>query len=238
MLEIQPGAAVLGRHPEQGFGWDNEFLRHSRNVPGFRVSRYKITNGQYLEFVEDGGPSPHYWQHRQGQWFYRGYDCERPLPRDWPVYVSFRQAEAWAQWAGLSLPTEAQFHRAAFGTPQGNQRSYPWGEGSPRHNLGNFNSHFSDLVPVTATPAGDSAFGVSQLVGNGWEWTRDVFEPFPGFKPNPVYPGYSANFFDGRHHVLKGGSCATNARLLRSSFRNWFRDEYPYAYTTFRVVEE
>jgi iron(II)-dependent oxidoreductase len=102
---------------------------------------------------------------------------------------------------------------------------------------GNFDFRYPDLLPVTATPAGDSAFGVSQLVGNGWEWTSSVFEPFPGFQPDPSYPGYSADFFDGDHYVLKGGSCATDALLLRSSFRNWFRHQYSYAYTTFRIVE-
>src|SRR5204862_6469656 len=85
--------------------------------------------------------------------------------------------------------------------------------------------------------AGDSAFGIAQRYGNGWEWTRSLFQPFPGFAPSPAYPGYSANFFDGEHFVLKGASCATPAALLRASFRNWFRKDYPYAYTTFRVVD-
>jgi formylglycine-generating enzyme required for sulfatase activity len=93
-------------------------------------------------------------------------------------------------------------------------------------------------VPVTATPAGDSAFGVSQLVGNGWEWTRTVFAPFPGFAPHPAYAGYSANFFDGEHYVLKGASPVTDRALLRPTFRNWFRPQYPYVYATFRLVEE
>ncbi len=64
--------------------------------------------------------------------------------------------------------------------------------------------------------AGDSAFGVSQLLGNGWEWTSTVFGPFPGFKPMPTYPGYSANFFDGQHYVIKGGSPRTAAAITAS----------------------
>jgi formylglycine-generating enzyme required for sulfatase activity len=92
-------------------------------------------------------------------------------------------------------------------------------------------------VPVTSTPAGDSAFGVSQLLGNGWEWTSTPFAPFPGFEPFPFYPGYSANFFDGAHYVIKGGSPRTAAPLLRRSFRNWFRPDYPYVYAGFRLVE-
>jgi formylglycine-generating enzyme required for sulfatase activity len=74
-------------------------------------------------------------------------------------------------------------------------------------------------------------------VGNGWEWTSTPFAPFNGFTPTPNYPGYSSNFFDGKHYVLKGGSQRTAARLLRRSFRNWFRPDYPYVYATFRCVE-
>jgi len=74
------------------------------------------------------------------------------------------------------------------------------------------------------------------MVGNGWEWTDTIFAPFKGFQASPSYPGYSANFFDGKHYVIKGGSPLTAARLLRRSFRNWFRPEYPYVYATFRCV--
>ena len=237
MIKIPAGVATLGMRRGETFGWDNEFEQHSLDVPAFSIGRYKVTNAQYLEFVKAGGPAPHFWRLHDGQWLYHGLHAEIPLPLDWPVYVSHAQAQSYAGWLGMALPTEAQFHRAAFGTPQGYQRRYPWGDQPPGIELGNFNFQHSDLIPVTATPAGDSAFGVSQLVGNGWEWTSTVFGPFPGFAPRPSYPGYSADFFDGDHFVLKGGSCVTDARLLRSSFRNWFRTNYPYAYTTFRVVE-
>jgi formylglycine-generating enzyme required for sulfatase activity len=76
-----------------------------------------------------------------------------------------------------------------------------------------------------------------QMTGNGWEWTRDVFGPFSGFEPHPAYPGYSADFFDGQHYVMKGASPRTAALLARPSFRNWFRPEYPYMYAGFRLVE-
>lgn len=227
MINVPAGTVTLGKKRGDGFGWDNEFEQHTREVAAFAMSRYKITNRQYLEFVNAGGPVPHYWRrgpstdHGNG-WLYRGMHAEIPLPLDWPVYVSQQQAQAYAQWLGKSLPTEEQFHRAVIGL---NSRS------------GNFGFTRPDLVPVTATPAGNSVFGIAQLVGNGWEWTRTVFQPFPGFAASPAYPGYSANFFDGEHFVLKGASCATDAALVRVSFRNWFRKDYPYAYTTFRVVE-
>jgi formylglycine-generating enzyme required for sulfatase activity len=95
---------------------------------------------------------------------------------------------------------------------------------------------------VGSFPAGDSAFGVSDLVGNGWEWTRTPFHPFPGFTPLPFYPGYSADFFSedgpGARRVLKGGSARTAARLLRRSFRNWYQPFYPYVDASFRCVSD
>ena len=102
---------------------------------------------------------------------------------------------------------------------------------------GNFDFARWDPIPVSASPGGDSAFGVSQLVGNGWEWTSTVFHPFTGFEPFSFYLGYSAQFFGGGHFVLKGGSARTAACLLRRSFRNWFRPDYRYAYAGFRCVE-
>ncbi len=235
--DIPAGEAVLGRPRDGSFGWDNEFEELRVNVPGFRMQQYKVTNGDYLRFVQQDGALPQFWVKRDGEIFYRGMFEEIPLPLDWPVYVTQQQAAAYAKWMGKSLPTEEQFHRAAYGTPFGGQRVYPWGhaEPSPRH--GNFDFKRWDPESVDATPEGDSAWGVSQLVGNGWEWTSSVFAPFPGFKPRDSYPGYSANFFDGEHNVMKGGSARTSARLLRSSFRNWFRRDYPYMYAGFRCVE-
>jgi formylglycine-generating enzyme required for sulfatase activity len=225
MVDIPAGTAVLGLDREDGFGWDNEFERNTCEVPAFRIRKYKVTNLEYLKFVHAGGSPPHYWFERGGEWFYRGMLCEMPLPANWPVYASHVQATEYARWVGKSLPSEAQFHRAASGV---------WG----RRLLGNLDFRYPDAVPVTAIPGGNSEFGVSQLVGNGWEWTSTAFQPFSGFKPFPSYPGYSADFFDGDHFVLKGASPATDARLVRPSFRNWFRRHYPYAYTTFRLVED
>jgi len=181
-------------------------------------------------------PSP-FWTRRGDQWYWHAMAGTIPLPLDWPVYVTYEQAKAYAQWVGKTLPTEAQFHRAAYGTPTGEERLYPWGNEPPDERRGNFDFRHWDPIPVTATPLGDSAFGVSQLVGNGWEWTTTPFQPFPGFQPFPFYPGYSAPFFGGDHFVLKGASPRTAARLLRRSFRNWFRPNYPYVYAGFRCIE-
>ncbi|MBV9294231.1 MAG: SUMF1/EgtB/PvdO family nonheme iron enzyme [Acidobacteriaceae bacterium] len=235
--DVPAGRVVLGKPHDSSFGWDNEYDELRTAVDGFRIQRYSVTNREYLRFVDEGAPIPNFWIRRGDLIYYRGMFEETPLPLDWPVYVTQEEAETYAKWMGKSLPTEEQFHRAAYGTLGGGEREYPWGTSEPAHNRGNFDFQSWDPQAVYATPEGDSAFGVSQLTGNGWEWTRTQFAPFPGFKPHPSYPGYSANFFDGEHYVLKGGSARTAVRLLRRSFRNWFRRDYPYMYAKFRCVE-
>jgi formylglycine-generating enzyme required for sulfatase activity len=146
---------------------------------------------------------------------------EAPLPLDAPVYVTHDEAQAYARWRGLRLPSEAEFQRAA----------------SCAAISSNVDFRHWDPIPVNADePPGDGA-APQQLVGNGWEWTSTVFAPFPGFQPSLSYTNYSEPFFDGAHYVLKGGSPRTAACMLRPSFRNWFRPAYPYVYATFRLVE-
>jgi gamma-glutamyl hercynylcysteine S-oxide synthase len=169
-------------------------------------------------------------------WLWQTMSDEVPLPLDWPVYVSQAEAEAYARWAGKSLPTEAEWQRAAYGTVDEHTRPYPWGSEAPNAKLGNFDFHRWDPAPVNAFPEGQSAFGVYDLLGNGWEWTSTVFGPFPGFEPFPFYRGYSADFFDGKHFVMKGGSARTAACMLRPTFRNWFQAHYQNVYAGFRCV--
>ncbi len=182
---------------------------------------------------------PQFWRERDGEYRLLGAFEEMPLPRTWPVYVTNAQARAYAAWRGAQLPSEAQYHRAAFGTPDGAERAFPWGDAPPDAALhGNFDFRRFDPEPVGSSPAGTSAWGVADLIGNGWEWTRTEFAPFAGFAPMASYPQYSADFFDGEHYVIKGASPVTNANHIRRSFRNWYRAEYPYAYATFRCVTE
>lgn len=226
-------------------------------MPAFAIGSYPVTNGHYLEFVRQGGyqerslwqekdwawtraegiEHPRFWRRHGEGWRLRTMFAEIPLPLDWPVYVSHAEACAYARWRGLALPTEAQWHRAAYGSPDGREREYPWGNESPEERYGNFDFNRWDPTPAGTHPEGRSAFGVYDLLGNGWEWTSTVFGPFPGFQPFSFYPGYSADFFDGQHYVVKGGSSRTGALLLRRSFRNWYQPHYPYVYATFRCVE-
>lgn len=257
-VRVPAGRATLGaRRGEIPFGWDNEFEAHVVDVPAFDVDVHDVTNSDYLEFVRAGGYEredlwseegwrwrtdhavvhPVFWERRGGDYSWRGMFEELPLPPAWPAFVSHAEASAYARWRDSRLPTEAEYHRAAYGTPSGTERAFPWGDAPPDRTRANFGFATWDPVPVGSFPAGASAWGVQDLVGNGWEWTSTVFAPFPGFEPMPSYPVYSADFFDGKHWVMKGGSLATAKELLRRSLRNWFRGNYPYVYATFRTVK-
>ncbi len=237
MRTVDAGVATLGAQRDAiPFGWDNEFGCHEVDVPAFSMQHRPVTNGDWLTFVAAGGPVPPFWVRRDGEFFLRAMFDELPLPRSWPVYVTHRDAAAYAAWKRMRLPTEAEFHRAAFATPHGHDRPYPWGDGAPNPMYGNFDFERFDPEPVDAHPAGTSAWGIDDLIGNGWEWTATPFQPFPGFEPMASYPQYSADFFDGKHYVLKGASPVTGRELIRRSFRNWFYADYPYLFAKFRLV--
>ena len=266
-VTIPSGIATLGQpRAERAFGWDNEFGEQKVLVPSFTIDVFPVTNGEYLKFVQARGYEvpkywrpedwewrrntnlrhPHFWIPRDGgdpaspgtRWNYRSMSGSIPLPESWPVYVSHAEANAYSRWARKKLPTEEQWHRAAYGTPEGRERMYPWGDSAPAAQHGNFHHRRWDAAAVDAHPEGASAFGVEDLLGNGWEWTSTAFGPLPGFEAFSFYPRYSADFFDGKHYVMKGGSPRTDSFMMRRSFRNWFQPHYPYVYGSFRCVEE
>ncbi|OAJ57801.1 hypothetical protein A6V36_26435 [Paraburkholderia ginsengiterrae] len=248
MVSIPAGSTVLGMARDSGhFGWDNEFGEMHVDVPAFEIDRHMVTNGAFREFIEAGGyREPKWWSEndwawrqaehiehpacwsrqdvngKAGSWMLRTMFNEIPLPLDWPVYVSHAEASAYARWAGKTLPTEEQWQRAAHGAPHAAS--------------GNFDFRSWDPQPVDAYPDNVSSFGVEGQFGNGWEWTSTVFDALPGFEAFPFYLGYSANFFDGQHYVIKGGSARTAKCMLRPAFRNWFQPHYQYVYAGFRCV--
>jgi ergothioneine biosynthesis protein EgtB len=256
-IEIPGGLVTLGVGAgDVPFSWDNERPSTTADVAAFAIDRHDVTNAAFLEFVEAGGYDderwwtpenfawlgreglghPLFWEKHGEGWYWRGMFDLVPLPSSWPVYVSQAEASAYANWRGARLPSEAEFQRAAYGTPDGPERLHPWGDAAAVAAHGTFDFSRWDPAPAGSHPAGRSAWGVDDLVGNGWEWTSSVFGPFPGFAPIPSYPEYSADFFDGEHFVIKGASPATARELIRPSFRNWFRARYPYVYATFRCV--
>jgi formylglycine-generating enzyme required for sulfatase activity len=218
-----------------------------------------VANGEFLEFVDGGGyrraelwrPEDWAWRERDGRehplfwerngrgFAYRSVFDVFPLDRvaGWPVYVSLAEARAFARWRGRRLPSEAEFHRAAHGGPDGAARAGRGADAAGASPRGNFG--FRQWAPTPRGSQGDdgNGWGIHELVGNGWEWTDTAFDGFPGFTAStPGYPGYSADFFDGKHFVLKGASWATDAALVRPSFRNWFQAHYPYVFAKFRCV--
>jgi len=258
-IEVPAGRVRLGAAPDSlPFGWDNEFGPLDVDVPAFAIDRRNVTNAEFAEFVEAGGYTdaawwrpedfawvtangighPPFWERRDDGWWWRALFERLPLPADWPVYVSHAEASAYARWRGARLPTEAEYQRAAYGSPEDAPRRYPWGDAEPTAGHGAFDFVAWDPLPVDTHPAGRSAWGVDDLVGNGWEWTSTPFAPFPGFAASPSYPEYSADFFDQAHFVMKGASPVTARELLRPTFRNWFRPRYPYVYATLRCVRE
>jgi gamma-glutamyl hercynylcysteine S-oxide synthase len=252
VAQVPAGQASLGADRSAvAFGWDNEFDRHDVHVQAFDVDALPVTNAQFLEFIEAGGyrnrelwdaegwewvesehvERPAFWLPADrtsgvgprasdaGAWRWRGMFDAAPLTPDAPVYVSQAEASAYARWKGRRLMTEAEWHRAAEGATAGH-------------------ADFAGFDPIAAGsyPETASVHGVHDLIGNGWEWTSTVFAPFDGFAPMRSYPEYSADFFDGRHYVMKGASPVTARALIRPSFRNWFRGNYPYVYAKFRTV--
>ena len=230
------------------FGWDNEFESHPEPVAGFAIDTTPVRNSEWLEFMAAGGyrrpelwnadawawkervghAHPVFWARRGDQWRYVALFDELPLADvgDWPVYVSWAEADAFARWRGADLPTEAEWHAAAEGAP--------WGDGAN----GNLDLTHWSPTPVGSYASGASQHGVLDLVGNGWEWTKSRFGPFPGFTAwARTYSGYSADFFDEHHYVMLGASWATDRALVRRSFRNWFQPHYPFVFAKFRCVQ-
>jgi ergothioneine biosynthesis protein EgtB len=257
-IDVPRGCATLGVSRDKvPFGWDNEFPARAEDVAAFRMERHDVTNARFLEFVDAGGYTtrdwwtaedwawiaserrdhPAFWERAGAEWYWRGMFERVPLPPSWPVYVTLAEAAAFARWSGARLPTEAEFQRAAYGSSSG-ERFHPWGTEDLDADRGVFDFSGWDPAPAGTHPAGASAWGIEDLVGNGWEWTRSAFAPFPGFQTMASYPEYSADFFDGQHFVMKGASPVTARELLRPTFRNWFRRRYPYVYATFRCVTD
>jgi iron(II)-dependent oxidoreductase len=256
-IAIPSGSVALG--VDRGsvpFAWDNECPTFTVDVPAFAIERHNVTNARFMAFVEAGGyqdprwwsgddwswvqsehlAHPLFWEQLDERWYWRGMFERIPLPMSWPVYVSHAEAAAFARWRDARLPTEAEFQRAAFGSDDSGSRPHPWGDAEPTDTYGVFDFSSWDPQPAGSHPSGASAWGVEDLVGNGWEWTSSAFAPFPGFQAAASYPEYSADFFDGEHYVMKGASPATARELLRPTFRNWFRARYPYVYATFRCA--
>ncbi len=247
--EIPGGTLRLGAERDLPFVFDNEQWAHEVEVRPFRLALAPVTQAEFLSFVEDGGyerrelwmengwswreesdaTHPVYWRREGESWMRRDHDRWVPLEDHRPVlHVNAFESEAYCNWAGRRLPSEAEWEFAA------GPARHPWGDSDPTEERAHLDLARSCCIEVGALPDGDGPFGNRQLVGNVWEWTATTFGPYPGFAPGP-YKEYSEPWF-GTHRVLRGGAFATRARLLRNTWRNYFTPDRRDVLAGFRTA--
>lgn len=232
-------------HEGDGFCFDNETPRHRALVAPFALASRLVTNGDFLEFVADGGyqrpdlwlsdgwatvqaerwRSPLYWRERDGAWFEFTLRGARPLDAAEPVvHVSYFEADAFARWAGKRLPSEFEWELVARSVAS---------DGDDRAARGNFvesgRYHPAPAGPAVPPGSADSADGGAttprQMLGDVWEWTRSSYAPYPGYRPLPGALGEYNGKFMCSQFVLRGGSCLTPESHVRVTYRNFF---YPH----------
>ena len=248
------GATVMqGATPDEPFVFDNEKWAHPVEVRPFSIARAPVTQAAFAAFVDDGGylrrelwseagwawrtaeaaRHPVYWQRQESghRWLRRDFDRMVPLEPHRPVlHVNWYEAEAYCRFANRRLPTEAEWELAAATTEK---RRFPWGEAQPGPALANLDGQLGGCLPVDALADGDSPAGCRQMIGNVWEWTSTSFAPYPGFVADP-YKDYSQPWF-GDHKVLRGGAFPTRARLLRNTWRNFYKPDRRDVWCGFRT---
>lgn len=258
-VEVPGGIFYLGASPDMGFVFDNEKWAHEVKLRPFRIARAAVTQAEFAAFVDDGGyrdrrwwsedgwrwreragaEHPVYWRKEaNGRWLRRAFDRWVALEPDLPViHVNWYEAEAYCRWAGRRLPTEAEWEMAASAEPGDGtlwlKRKFPWGDDPPTPARANMDWRAMGCLPVGALPEGDSYFGCRQMIGNVWEWTADDFKPYPGFVVDP-YKEYSAPWF-GDHKVLRGGCWVTRSRLIRNTWRNFYKPSRRDVWAGFRT---
>lgn len=243
MVEFPGGRITIGTD-DRSVAYDNERPQHEIDLKAFLIDRAPVTNGRYLQFMNDGGyrreelwsepgrrwladsgaDSPKYWVRDGDRWTNRVMDLARPVDPDRPVcHVCYYEAEAFARWDGKRLPTEFEWEAAASWDPTTRSaREFPWGP-SADVRLANIDQLSFDTAPVGTFEKNISPVGCYGMIGDVWEWTSSDFHAYPGFKSFP-YREYSEEFFGSEYKVLRGGSWATRPGAIRNTFRNW---DYP-----------
>ncbi len=237
-VQIPGGSYPLGASNDGFYVFDNEKWAHDVEIAPFRIATAPVTNAEFLRFVEadgygvrrfwgkhgwewrrrEGASSPLFWRKSSRGWVQKKFDGECPLRANDPVvHINWYEARAYCAWAGRRLPIEAEWEVAAGGYEK---RRFPWGEASPTPLHANLDWSHPDVVDVSAYPEGDSVFGCRQMMGNVWEWTDSVLEPYPEFSLDP-YKEYSQPYF-GQKPVLRGGGFASRSKMIRNTWRNFF----------------
>ena len=214
-----------------GFAFDCERPRHRVFLSPHSIASRKVTNGEWADFIADGGYStaalwlsegwdwvqreaieaPLYWR-GDGSAFtlagWREIDCAAPV-----AHISFYEADAFARWAGARLPTEAEWESFA-------ESADPY--------LGNQLDRAEAVLPK---PGGG-------IFGDAWEWTGSAYLPYPGFAtPEGAVGEYNGKFMSGQM-VLKGASCATPRGHSRATYRNFFPPASRWQYTGLRLARD
>ena len=231
------GLGEIG-HAGDAFAFDNERPRHRLWADGYRLARHPVTNAAYTAFIADGGyrrpelwladgwytvnsegwQAPLHWRRDGDGWVEFTLGGVQPLDDHAPVtHVSYYEADAYARWAGARLPTEAEWELAATGRPL----------------AGNF-VEAGQLQPV----AGDDGAELAKLAGDVWEWTASAYAPYPGYVlPEGAIGEYNGKFMCNQQ-VLRGGSCATPADHLRTTYRNFFYPHERWQFTGIRLAQD
>ena len=242
------------------FAFDNEKPAHQVFLQNYTIDRALVSNGDFLEFIRNGGyqnfrwwfsegwetvnreqwRAPLYWELRDGQWMIRDFAGLHPAAskENEPVsHVSCYEASAFAKWAGKRLPTEAEWEKAACLSPDnGERKAFPWGNDavdSSRANL--FENGLWSVAPIGAFPAGQNSYGCHQMIGDVWEWTTSDYVPYPGFKSE--FDEYNDKWFVNQK-VLRGGSFATPQLHIRSTYRNFFHPHERWMISGFRCARD
>ncbi|MEZ5919726.1 MAG: ergothioneine biosynthesis protein EgtB [Parvularculaceae bacterium] len=238
---VEGGLKEIGAKKGGGFHFDNEGPRHRVFIEEFEIADRPVTNGEFIEFIEDGGydraelwldagfaycrtagwRAPLYWRDcGQGR---RAFTLHGEVPIDLNAQVchlSFYEAEAFARWAGARLPTEFEWELASAL----NEGERNFMESGALHPL------------ASQRPSKDGA--ISQMFGDVWEWTRSDYAPYPGFAPADGAVGeYNGKFMSGQY-VLRGGSCVTPAGHIRSTYRNFFPPEARWQFSGLRLARD
>ena len=225
-----------------GFAYDNERPRHERLIAPFQLGSRLITNGEYREFMEEGGyrerslwladgwaaraaggwEAPLHWI-RQGDGFaeFTLAGLMPLLPAAPVVHVSHFEADAFARWREARLPTEFEWESAA----------------ADQRVSGRFLED-GHLQPEPAPAAAHhGASGPVQLFGDVWEWTASAYLPYPGFRPSGLFGQSTGRSMSGRM-VLRGGSCLTPASHIRATYRHVLRPDARWQATGIRIARD
>lgn len=244
MVPITGGNIVLGKGNEDHgwYGWDNEYGRYESQVGDFEASRYLVSNGEFLPFVEEGGYRDERWWDEEGRkylslrqascppfWIpegegtyrYRALAEEIPLPMNWPVEVNALEAQAFCRWKSAReqkenrLPTEAEWYVMVR---ECGMDAAVYDDMRANLNL----THYASSVPVDRFAQGM----LCDVVGNVWQWTQTPIEGLEGFEPHPWYDDFSTPTFDTKHNLIKGGSWISTGNEIVSTSRYAFRRHF------------